>query len=166
MFTKLILMLLFLQAESPQIELPQKAKEALDIALTVRWKLSRENFYRCELNGDSMPDYALKVLSGQGNCLVEYYVALVADSSGYGFYLLAASPAWLNLGKETIILKHKGEAIPIFGDDDPADFAEPEPRPAGYVLKRDAIEFIPEQGCCSTAFVFVKGRFHLITTSD
>ncbi len=164
MSSHLVLMLLLLQSNTPQVELPQAAKEAVDIALTVRWTLSQDNFYKCDFNGDRLQDYSVKVTSGEGNCLVEYFVALIADSSSYGFYLLSARPAWLNLGEEGVVLRRKGDIIPIFGDDDPTEFAEP--RPEGYMLKRDAIEFIPHEGCCSAAFVFFKGRFRLITTSD
>ncbi len=167
MFSTVALMLLLFQADTSSIQLPDNVKGTLNIALTVRWKLSQDHLYRCELNGDNLRDYVLTATVGEDNCLVEYNVALIADSAGYyGFYLLGARPKWLGLEPDDIILKHKGEIIPIYEDDVPIDLFEPKQQPDGFILKTDAIEFIPSSGCCATTFVFKNGRFHMFTTSD
>ena len=151
-----------MQSVLAQVQLPLKADESLRLALTSRWHISERDFYKCDLNGDNARDYAMRVTVGEGNCLVQYDVALIADSDGYGFYLLGASPAWLGLVRaDSFVLKHKGESIPDFDN-----FNEETGQPGEIVLQADAIEFVPKEGCCVTTFVFRNGRFHMLTTSD
>ena len=161
MMTILIALFLSAQAGTSQIELPPKAKQALNIALTVKWQLSKQFFHQCELNGDSLPDYAMKLTVGEDNCVVEYDVALIADPDGYGFHLLGARPTWLSLAPNRAVLRRKGETIPDF-----EHFDHETGQPREIVLQTDAIEFIPSVGCCAVIFIFKNGRFQLRDTSD
>ncbi len=161
MMILLVPLLLLAQSGTTQIELPQSARQTLNTALTVKWKLSQDFFHQCELNGDNLPDYAMKLTVGADEYLVEYDVALVADSEGYGFYLLGARPAWLELPPDRVVLRRKGETIPDFDN-----FDHETGQPGEIILQTDAIEFIPSEGCCAVIFIFKNGRFHLRDTSD
>ncbi len=160
MIVGFIILFSLLQTDTPNIDLPDKAKEALNIALTVRWNVSSHDIYECNFNGDTLTDYFLKATVGKDSCAVQYYIALIGDSDGYGFYLLSATPAWMNSGGENTILHRKGETISNFDEVD--ENGEPEQ----VVLDRDAIEFVPNIGAITSTFIYKKGRFHLIITGD
>ena len=160
MIAGFMLLLSLFRAESGRTQLPDRAKEALNIAFTVNWNLSTDDFFMCDLNGDTLADYVLKLTLGKDSSLVEYRVALIADSDGYGLFLLSVLPAWENLSGERIVLHRKGDTLHDFENLD----QNGEPR--RLILGTDAIEFIPTDGCCPSTFVFKKGRFHLYTTGD
>lgn len=150
---------------SPPVKLPERAKNVLDMTLP-GWKLL-DNIYKCNLNGDSLDDYALAVNVGKGKCLVEYYVALIGDSDGYSFYLLEAYPASLGMaGRTKFLLKHRGEKVPNF-DIAPEDFdISKDMNKIMVSLEVDALEFVPTEGCCATTAIFRNGKFHVFASSD
>ncbi len=162
MIALLLILLSLLGNDSTENRLPEAARRVLDTRLTVQWTLSNQYFYKCNLNGDSLPDYAVKVTVGKDSCLVEYYVALIAYNQTYAFHLLDASPSWLGLaGRDEIVLRHKGEVVPNYED---YDYGKDEPKM--MPLETDAIEFVPLDGCCATIHIFRNGTFEMITSSD
>lgn len=160
-----------------RVQLPEKAKKVLDVTLP-GWQLLNyagvrdsvdllskygfTNIYKCDLNGDGVEDYALALSVGRGECLVEYYVALIADADDYSFFLLSTSPASSGIaGRTQLHLKHKGEKVHNFDDLEQGTGEAKE-----IVLKTDAFELVPSDGCCPVVFLFEKGKFRMLTSGD
>lgn len=150
---------------STNLKLPENAKRVLDRTVP-GWRLLR-NCYSCSLNGDNLDDYALALSVGKGKCLVEYYVALIADSDGFSCLLLSAYPASSGLaGRTKFLLKRKGEKVPNF-DIAPEEFDIINDMDKIMItLEVDAVQFIPLEGCCATTMVFRNGKFRMFTSSD
>jgi hypothetical protein len=133
----------------------------VDERMTVRWQIVNREFYRCNLNGDSLTDYALEVVVGESSCMVEYFIALVANNQSYEFHLLCSSPASRGLaGRTKNVLRRAGDKVSNYDDDDGTD------EPQAYVLPTDAIEFVPMIGCCSTIFIYSDHTFNMFTSGD
>lgn len=162
MIALLLLALSLTASDSTQHWLPEGAQRVLDSRLTVNWKLSDRYLYKCNLNGDSVPDYALEATVGKDSCMIRYFVALIAYDYTYAFHLLLAYPASLDVDgrDEGFELRHKGEAVPNYNDyDEEKDDARL------MTLPTDAIELIPD-GCCVTIHIFRNGTFEFFTSSD
>jgi hypothetical protein len=158
-------------------ELPEQAKTTLKVHLP-GWRILKytgvkdsvdieqvygfSNIYRCDLNGDTIPDYGVAVTVGDGECLTEYFVALIGKPNGYAFYLLSSQPASRGLaGRVVLRIERKGNPIWDFSNYDETE-GEPSPR----VFEVDVLVHSPSDGCCETGFVFEDGHFRSFTASD
>ena len=160
MFFLLIFPFLQIHTDPALKQLPKEAIQVVDEHLTVNWKLLGNHIYKCNLNGDSLSDYALAATVGKGNSRVEYYFALIAHKDGYAFHLLTTMPAELvRAGGVKFILRHKGEKATDFPTSAMGE-------PKQIILPTDAIEFVPNVGCCSTIQIFRDGFFQMITSGD
>ena len=156
----LFLLLFQVHTDTALSQLPKEAIQVVDECLTVKWKLLDHYIYKCDLNGDSLPDYALAATVGESDCLVEYYFALIAQKDGYTFFLLSIAPPELRrAGGIEFNIRHKGEKTTEF----PTDVSG---EPKEIILQTDALEFVPLNGCCPTIHIFRDGRFQLITSGD
>lgn len=151
---------ILIQTNSQPVELPEKAREVLDVVLTSRWHTSERDIHICNLNGDELVDYVMKATVGEGSCLVVYYIALIGMPDGFVLHLLGADPAHLALqGRQRFVVRRTGETVTDFS-------AHHEGEPREISLETDAIEFIPVDGCCATVFIYSEGGFRLFTSSD
>src|SRR5437016_10855968 len=107
MFALILILLSLPGADSTLPQLPEVAQRILETRLTVKWTFVNRYFYKCDLNGDSLDDYTIEVTLGEGRCLVEYYVALIAYNQSYAFHLLSTAPASMGLAdRNEFLLRH------------------------------------------------------------
>ena len=73
-------------------------------------------FYICNLNMDKIPDYAMRIFTGQGRTLMEYFVVILSENSSYKLFILDSCTAARGAGERYLYLLKPGDKTNIFDD--------------------------------------------------
>ena len=166
----------------PRPEIPDKIQLLLDSAY-LGWRFMthldivdiktpaqrRERFecFPCNLNGDSVADYALAIIAGSDTMRAEWFLAFVSRGSFYHLFPLAQFKASLGIvGGSEIVVHKAGERIPDFDklNDSLDEAAAIDLITTAFAT--DALTLMPVNGCCPTTFIFENGHFREFTSGD
>jgi hypothetical protein len=81
-----------------------------------RLYLNYQSFYKCNLNGDSIPDYAIRFVRGNDSTLIEYFVAILSKDNIYDAVVLDSCFANKGAGNRYLQLLLSGAEVNIFDD--------------------------------------------------
>jgi hypothetical protein len=114
-------------------------------------------FFKCNLNGDSLPDYALDITVGGDSSLHELFIAFVSNDSGYSLFILdTVSRGWT--GNCYLKIFHAGMEF-----DGPPFYQEGDNRKS---FDTDCVsQFMCSANGC-TVFLYEKGRFRRFSPCD
>ena len=74
------------------------------------------SFYVCKLNLDTIPDYALRIVTGEGPNLMEYFIALLSEQSSHKIFVLDSCRAAHGVGERYLYVLKVGSTTNIFDD--------------------------------------------------
>ena len=73
-------------------------------------------YYKCNLNMDTIPDYAMRLFTGQGRTLMEYFIAILSEYSSFKLFILDSCNAARGAGERYLYLLKPGDKTNIFDD--------------------------------------------------
>ena len=130
-------------------------------------RTERFEVYPCDLNGDSVTDYAMAVVAGKDSARAECFLAFTAKGSTFQLFRLAEFKASLGIvGGSELRLQRKGEGIPDFSKWKDTENDEAEMDSIITIFKTDALTLMPLNGCCPSTFIFENGRFREFDSGD
>ncbi len=128
-------------------------------------RTERLEFFSCDLNGDSLADYAMAIIAGRDTDRTEWFLAFVSDGNSYRMFPLSGFKSPI-IGGSELEVQRKGVGIPDFsrwkGSFDPGSDIDS----ITVRFKTDALTLMPGQGCCPTTFIFEDGRFREFDSGD
>ena len=130
-------------------------------------RVERFEFYPCDLDGDSLTDYAMAILAGKDTVRAEWFLAFTSSGTAFQLFRLAEFKASLGIvGGSELIVQRKGEGIPDFSkwQDTENDVAEMDS--IITVFRTDALTLMPLNGCCPSTFIFENGHFREFDSGD
>jgi hypothetical protein len=140
---------------------------ALDAPSVKDQQSERYEFYPCDLNGDSVRDYACSIIAGADSSRAEWFLAFVSQNPGIRLFTLGEYKSSRQaLGMAELGLLSKGAHVPNFSEAGPDFDIIKNIDSITVILKNDGLTLTPISGCCQTTFVFGNGEFHGFTSSD
>lgn len=127
---------------------------------------------KCNLNGDSLPDFALAITTGKDSALVEYIVALIASDSTYQAFVLTSAAVYKGAGERTAYVVSAGDPVASFGEDTLIfHYGSSVPNSSNIAFPTDAILVSP---ICENwwkesevrGYVYIGGRFRSFSAGD
>ena len=79
-------------------------------------RTSVHSFYVCKLNLDTIPDYALRIVTGEGPNLMEYFIALLSEQSSHKIFVLDSGTVAHGVGERYLYVLKVGSTTNIFDD--------------------------------------------------
>ena len=130
-------------------------------------RFERFEFYPCDLNGDSVTDYAMAIVAGKDTGRAEWFLAFTSKGSTFQLFRLAEFKASLGIvGGSELRLQRKGEGIPDFSKWKETENDEAEMDSITTIFKTDALTLMPLNGCCPSTFIFENGHFREFDSGD
>ena len=77
-----------------------------------------KTFYRCNLNGDSITDFAIAILAKKNSIIDEYYLALVSLNSSLELFVLNKTTNGKGVGERIMYVPDAGAKMPYYGSSD------------------------------------------------
>jgi hypothetical protein len=146
-------------------QLPSGVRRLVDKAFG-RWNFQKYRadcvpetppFSKCNLNGDSLPDYALDITAENDSALQEYFITFVSIDSGYTLFVLdTVSQEWV--GNCYLEIFRAGTEF-----DDPP-FQEEGDSQKSFATDCVSESLCSENGC--TIFQYDKGKFRQASPCD
>jgi hypothetical protein len=123
-------------------------------------------FYKCNLNNDTLPDYALVVQSTEDSEKVESYLALIAEGTSYRLYRLWSTKASTSYDTGfDFAIEARGDTIVNFGFDD--EQSVPPSLLASYdKFDVDCVTIAARAKNICRSYVFYKDKFWSFSSCD
>jgi len=121
---------------------------------------------KCDLNEDTLADYALVIQSSRDSAKIESYVALVSEGSSHRLFTLytQAAPTKYEFGLDFFFTK-KGVAMTNFGFDDEQNLP-PDLDPLSETFDVDCLTISSRTHNHCTSYVFSWNRFWSFSSCD
>jgi len=74
-------------------------------------------FYKCNLNLDTIPDYAIRIFTGKDQTIMEYFVAILSYKSSYQLFILDSCTYKRGAGERYLYLLKTGGKTNIFDNE-------------------------------------------------
>jgi hypothetical protein len=134
---------------------------------------SAKSFYSCRLNEDEKTDYAIRFVTGHGERLLEYFVAVVSNAYSYDLFVLDSCAASRGAGHRYLHLLRAGKETPLFGIEDTADavykYARAGKENAFFPVDAVILEPICEsyyKAVSIHGYVFIRNQFYEFSPAD
>jgi hypothetical protein len=133
-----------------------------------------KSFYRCNLNEDKNPDYAIRLVTGRDSTLFEYFIALVSNAISCDLFVLDSCGAYKGAGHRYLLLLQAGHDTPIFGGDDTPElwkYARKGKNQQAYTFPVDAVVLEPicesyYKAVSVSGYVYIRNRFYEFSGAD
>ena len=134
------------------------------------------NFYKCKLNKDTIPDYAMWIVAGRGLNLCEYFIAILSEQSSYEIYVLDSCKAYEGAGERYLCLLKAGIKTNIFDDEhlkEISDYGKLSTEDGASLISFPVDALIIQPICENWykaieihTYVFIKDRFYSFISAD
>jgi len=125
------------------------------------------SFFKCDLNNDLKPDFALVAVAGNDSTLTEYYVALVSSNDTYqAFIVRSDNITGCDIDEYSMSIEPKGTEIAAFDGPDSEVKWKPSKDGSGISFDVDCILIGSLVNNSCQSFVFQNGRFHSFLSCD
>ena len=133
-----------------------------------------KSFYRCNLNNDSIPDYALRIVTGRDSNLVEYFLAIVSNIKSSDLFVVDSCRAFQGAGHRYLWIYRSGEEITMFGGEGSPEilaYAQKTKHAETVAFPVDAIQLEPicesyYKAVEISTYVFIRGKFYEFSSGD